>query len=120
MTRYYLPLCTAIAISLTACGMLGSLTSQTLIQAHNSFVLGDNAHGSFRAKLTNTSNHDLKVFQTPIAGGSHSPVWVHPQQTVRVQVDRDTALRIENPSDETVAIDLVVHGDTGLSMGYQQ
>jgi hypothetical protein len=34
-------------------------------------------------------------------------------------VDKNTALHIENKSNEQVAVELLVKGDTGLSMGYK-
>jgi hypothetical protein len=34
-------------------------------------------------------------------------------------VDKNTSLRIENSSNEEVAVKLKVRGDTGLSMGYK-
>jgi hypothetical protein len=37
-----------------------------------------------------------------------------------VTVDKNTSLRIENHSNEEVAIKLKVKGDIGLSMGYKK
>ena len=108
-----------LILTLASCSVFGSLTSNTIIKPNESFVLGNNQHGTFTVKLKNVSNHDLKILMAPISGGSHSPITVKPNETVKVKADRDTALRIENKSNEQAAVDLYVTGDTGLSMGYQ-
>jgi hypothetical protein len=95
------------------------LTSTTYIKAKEAFVLGNNEHGKFFARLKNASNAPITVWKCPIYGGRHSPVTVNPNEPVKENVDRDTALKIENDSDVQVAVELVVKGDTGLSMGYK-
>jgi hypothetical protein len=104
------------ALLFTSCG---SLTSNTEISANNSFILGNNPHGAFKVKLTNLSSEDIKVFLAPIAGGTHSPQMVKPNETITVKVEKDTALKIENNSNTIVNVGLKVTGDTGLSMGYK-
>lgn len=109
----------ATVLLLTSCSVFDSLTSNTTIKPNESFVLGDNEHGTFKVKLKNVSNHDLKIIMAPLAGGTHSPVTVRPNETVIVKTQRNTALRIENKSNEVASVDLYVTGDTGLSMGYK-
>ena len=109
-----------LAITLTSCSVFGSLTSNTIIKPNESFVLGNNEHGSFTVKLKNVSNHDLKIFMAPITGGTYSPIMVKPRETVRIKAEQNTALIIENKSNEDASVDLYVTGDTGLSMGYQK
>lgn len=103
-----------------SCSIFGSLTSETTIQANDSFVLGNNKHQNFKVVLQNTSSEEVKVYQTPITGGSHSPQMVKPNEIVTVKVNSDTALRIENKSNKTVNVKLKVTGDKDLSMGYQK
>ena len=103
----------------TSCGIFGSLTSNTTIKPNESFVLGNNEHGTFKVKLKNVSNHDLQISMAPIDGGTHSPITVSPNETVNVKADRNTALVIENKSNESASVDLYVTGDTELSMGYK-
>jgi hypothetical protein len=52
-----------------------SLNSNTTIKPNESFVLGNNEHGTFKVKLKNASNHDLKIIMA-ITGGTHSPIIV--------------------------------------------
>lgn len=52
-------------------------------------------------------------------GGQHSPTKVQPNETLKVKVERNTGLKIENKNEAEANVFLVVKGDTGLSMGYQ-
>ncbi|MFM1836743.1 MAG: hypothetical protein RJA04_1431 [Bacteroidota bacterium] len=115
---HYLLICASILFS--SCTYLPFLkfNSTTLIKAHDTFILGNNEHGKFDVKLKNISNSDVTVWQAPISGGRHSPLIVQANQKVQIRVDRNTALNIENNSDKTVSVELVIQGDTGLSMGY--
>ena len=108
--------CIAFATLTTSCR---SLTSNTVIKPNDSFVLGDNKHGSFSVKLKNVSADDLTIYLAPISGGTHSPQVVKPSQVVLVKVDKNTALIVSNKSNKTTSVDLKVVGDTGLSMGYK-
>lgn len=109
----------ATALLITSCSVFDSLTSNTTIKPNESFVLGNNEHGTFKVKLKNVSNHDLKIIMAPLAGGTHSPITVRPNETVIVKAERNTALQIENKSNEVASVDLYVTGDIGLSMGYK-
>ena len=109
-----------LVLTLASCSVFGSLTSNTTIQPNDSFVLGNNKHGSFKVKLKNVSNHSIQVFMAPLEGGTHSPVRVNPNESVTVKTEKNTALIIENKSNEVASVDLYVTGDTGLSMGYQK
>ena len=51
----------------------GSLTSSTEISGNNSFMLGNNPHGSCKVQLKNVSNEVITVHQAIIGYGSHSP-----------------------------------------------
>jgi len=95
-----------------------SLTSNTIIKPNDSFVLGNNQHGSFKVKLKNVSQNSLEVYHAPIEGGKHSTQKVKPNEYATVKVDRNTALIINNTSKDTASVDLKVTGDIGLSMGY--
>ncbi|WP_309641968.1 hypothetical protein [Flavobacterium sp.] len=105
----------AFSIFLASC----SLTSNTIIKPNDSFVLGNNQHGSFKVKLKNVSKNNLEIFHAPNGGGKHSSQKVKPNEYATVEVDRNTALVISNTSKDTASVDLKVTGDTGLSMGYK-
>ncbi|MEI7581417.1 hypothetical protein [Runella sp.] len=96
-----------------------TLTSTTYIKAQDSFILGNNEHGSYSVKLKNVSANEVQLWKAPIGGGQHSPMTVKPNETIKTNVDKNTALHIENKSNEQVAVELLVKGDTGLSMGYK-
>jgi hypothetical protein len=107
-------------VSFTSCGVFKTLTSNTVIAPNEAFKLGDNKHGAFSVKLKNVSKNDLTVYEAPIDGGKHSFVVVKPNQSIKVNVDENTALIIENESKDTASVDLLVKGDLGLSMGYKK
>ena len=104
----------ALTVLLSSC----ALTSNTTIKPNDSFVLGNNQHDSFRVKLKNVSKNNLEVYHAPIAGGKHSTQKVKPNDYATINVDRNTALVINNASKDTASVDLKVTGDLRLSMGY--
>jgi hypothetical protein len=103
-----------VSIALFSCG----LTSNTTIKPNDSFVLGNNQHGSFKVKLQNLGPQNLEVYHAPVDGGRHSGQTVKPNQRVTVKISKNTALVINNASADTAEVNLKVTGDTGLSMGY--
>ncbi len=106
-----------LASLLTSCR---SLTSTTYIDANNSFVLGNNEHGSFNVRLKNVSPDNVEVHHAPIEGGTHTYETVKPGQTVNVKVEKNCAMVIDNKSSTKATVELLVNGDTGLSMGYKK
>ncbi len=96
-----------------------TLTSNTKIKPKDSFILGNNQHGPFQVKLKNVSENELFVHRAPVSGGKHSEEKVLPNKQTTVKVESDTALVIENRSNEAASVDLYITGDTGLSMGYK-
>jgi hypothetical protein len=106
----------AFTLFLTSCR---SLTSTTYIKGNDAFILGNNKHGAFSVRLKNASTSNLELWRTPIDGGQHSPLTIKPNETIKVNVEKNTALRIENKADEQATVELLVKGDTGLSMEYK-
>ena len=96
-----------------------TLTSTTSIKSYDAFILGNNQHGAFSVKLKNVSANNLELWRAPIEGGQHSPLTVKPNETVKLKVEKNTALKIENKNKEQATVELLVKGDTGLSMGYK-
>jgi hypothetical protein len=107
----------SLTILFTSCAVL---TSNTIIEPNNSFILGNNQHGKFNVKLKNTSQNDLIIHLNPINGGQHSFETVKPNKKLKVFVDKNTALVIDNQSSNQASVDLFVKGDVGLSMGYKK
>lgn len=101
-----------------SCGFLGSLNSNTSIKPKESFVLGNNKHGSFKTHLKNEGVTILKIYQAPIDGGTHSLVVIKPQETTTIKTEKNTALIIENTGNEYASVTLKVKGDLNLGMTY--
>jgi len=108
-----------ITIYLLSCSSFKSLNSTTYIKPNDEFILGNNVHGKFNVNVTNISNFEIILWQYPIDGGRHSPVTLKLSTSIKVTVDKNTSLRIENHSNEQAAVKLKVKGDLGLSMGYK-
>lgn len=103
-----------------SCIPFRTLNSTTDINPKESFILGNNTHGKFSAKVTNTSVTPITIWKCPIDGGKHSPITLNHSTIIKVKVEKNTALRIENDSEKKISIQLKVIGDIGLSMGYQK
>lgn len=113
---YKLPIAALLMLILaTSC----ALSSNTTIKPNDSFILGNNPHGSFKVKLKNVSKNAVELYHAPIGGGKHSGQQLQPNNRVTVKVDRNTALVITNSSDVQANVELKVTGDLGLSMGYK-
>jgi hypothetical protein len=110
----------ALMIFISSCSVFTSLNSNTSIQPKESFVLGNNKHGIFRTYLTNEGETNLKVYQAPIEGGSHSPIVLKPKESAKVKTDKNTALVIENTGDVYGSVTLKVKGDLNLGMTYNK
>lgn len=109
-----------LLITFSSCGVFNSLHSNTSIKPKESFVLGNNQHGVFKTRLTNEGITDLKIYQAPINGGTHSPILLKPKETATVKTERNTALVIENTGDAYGSVTLKVKGDLNLGMTYNQ
>jgi hypothetical protein len=105
-----------LTLAFTACR---TLTSTTYIKADDAFVLGNNKHSGFNVRLKNVTKNNLEIWRTPIEGGKHSMLIVKPNERVKVNVEKNTALRINNNNAEQAIVELLVKGDTGLSMDYK-
>ncbi|MCA4899304.1 MAG: hypothetical protein ACK514_06150 [Bacteroidota bacterium] len=108
--------CTAIlfAVLLSSC----ALHSTTTIKSNERFLLGNNPHRTFRVKLKNVSAGEIEIHRAPIGGGRHSGQTIQLGESVHVRVEKNTALVIINNTPTDAPVELVVRGDTGLSMGY--
>ena len=109
----------ALTLLFTSCNVFSSLNSNTSIKPNDSFLLGNNKHGKFHVTLKNVSNHAIEIYFAPIDGGTYSRQTVAVNQVISSKVDSNTAVVIENKSDEYASVDLKVTGDLGLSMGYK-
>jgi len=115
--QHYLIL--ALCISITSCLPFRTLNSTTYIKANDAFILGENEHNRFQVTVTNTSIVPVDIWQYPLSGGRHSLVSLRPTEKIKLKVEENTSIRIENSSSEQVAVRLRVKGDLGLFMNYR-
>lgn len=104
----------------SSCSIFTSLNSNTSIKPNDSFILGNNEHGKFKVRLKNVSNHPLEIHLAPIAGGKYSYQTISINEVVETKVPKNTAIVIENKSDENASVDIKATGDLNLGMGYQK
>jgi hypothetical protein len=94
------------------------IKSNLYINPEDSFVLGKNEHGPFKVNLTNYSKNPLEVRQASLQDEQISITRVYPNQKVRVTVQKNCALILQNTSKDTARAEVKITGDTGLSMQY--
>ena len=105
---------------MTSCLPFRTLNSTTYIKAIDAFIVGENEHNRFQVTVTNTSIAPVDIWQYPLSGGRHSLVSLRPTEKIRLKVEENTSIRIENSSSEQVSVRLRVKGDLGLSMNYRE
>ena len=108
-----------LGLLLTSCSVFTSLNSNASIKPNDSFLLGNNEHGKFAVTLKNVSNHPIEIYLAPIQGGSYSYETLQINQLTRVKVPKNTAIVIENKSDQYASVDIKATGDLGLAMDYK-
>ncbi len=108
----------ALAIVFTSCSLFNSLTSNTSIKPNESFLLGNNEHGKFKITLKNVSNHPIDIYFAPISAGTHSRQTVGINQRITTHVKKNTAVVIENKSNDYASVDIKATGDLNLEMTY--
>jgi hypothetical protein len=104
---------------ITACGVFNTLSSTTEIGPKNSFILGEGQHGNYNVDLRNISQHVLQLRLTPLEGNPQPLIGVNPKEKVSLKVEKNTKLEVVNPADSQAKVELLVTGDTKLSMGYK-
>jgi hypothetical protein len=108
-----------LGLLLTSCSIFSSLNSNTSIKPNESFYLGNNPHGKFKVKLKNVSNHPIDIYFAPIDGGTYSRQTLQINEEIITKVPKNTAIVIENKSDQYASVDIKATGDLGLAMDYK-
>ena len=99
--------------------LFDNLTSTTIIEAKQSFVLGEGKHGGYTAKVVNKGNVDVEVFTAAEKEERKSLGILKPNDKSEYNVARNTQVIFKNLGDKTATIGIKLSGDTGLSMGYK-
>lgn len=113
MFRNLLAACVIVVLS-SSCSTIHSTVS---VPAGEQFVLGDNSHQGFTARLQNTGAVPTQVVQRSF--GVETPVAVlQPGESARVRFPADATALLVNRGDSAGRVRVKLMGDTGLSMGY--
>lgn len=106
----------AIILAASSCKSVYSTTS---IDPKKSFVLGDNEHEAFEASLKNISKENLELSQMPSGGTKTLLQVLNPNKSATVKIEKNTALYIENKTNNKASVELNLKSGTHLSMGYK-
>jgi nucleoid DNA-binding protein len=99
--------------------LFADLTSSTIIESNQSFVLGEGKHGSYKAKITNNGNVDIEVFGELENEERKSLGVLKPKDKSEYNVAKNTKVIFKNLGSKTATIGIKLSGDTSLSMGYK-
>jgi hypothetical protein len=94
--------------------MACSLRSGLQIEAGSQFVLGDNPHRSFSARVRNAGEVPVRV-----RSGEQTIAEVAPGESARARFAPGEAAIFVNQTDTPAQLDVRVRGDVRLSMGYE-
>jgi uncharacterized protein YxeA len=115
MKRFLIAL-TALTLTASSCKTVYSTTS---IDSKKSFVLGDNDHSPFEVTIKNISNDNVELSQMPNGGNKQLIQVLNPSKSATVKVEKNTALYIENKSNNKASVELNLNSNSHLSMGYK-
>ena len=107
---------TAFTLTAASCK---TVYSTTTIEAKKSFVLGDNEHEAFEVTLKNISKEALELSQVPNAGTKQLIQVLNSDKSATIKIEKNTALYIENKSNDKASVELNLKSNTHLSMGYK-
>ena len=100
-------------------GLFDTLTSTTIIEPNQSFVLGEGKHGGYNAKIVNKGKVDVEVFTTSENESAKSIGILKADDKEDFTILKNTKVIFKNLGNETATIGIKLSGDTGLSMGYK-
>lgn len=109
-----------LGLLFTSCSIFSSLNSYISIKPNDSFLLGNNEHGKFNVILKNVSNHDIEIYFAPTNGGSYSRQIIKINEIVSTKVAKNTAIVIENKSNDYASVNIKATGDLNLGMTYKK
>ena len=99
--------------------LFDSLTSITVIEPNQSFVLGEGKHGGYAAEIVNKGRVEVEVFGERENEARESLGVLKPGGKGGYSVAKNMKVIFKNLGDETATIGIKLSGDTGLSMGYK-
>ena len=100
-------------------GLFDTLTSTTIIESNQSFVLGEGKHGGYKAKIVNKGKVDVEVFTASENESAKSIGVLKADNKADFTILKNTKVIFKNLGNETATIGIKLSGDTGLSMGYK-
>jgi hypothetical protein len=101
------------------CAACGALTSVTTIAPNESFVLGNNNHLPFTARVKNIDSSPVEILQT-LSGKTTSLGVLQPNESGFYKAAMNSMVSFKNLGKSPANIKVKVVGDTNLSMEYSK
>ena len=105
--------------TLQSCSIFGKLTSTTTIEPQKSFVLGEGKHGAYNARIKNVGKSEIEVFAIAENGLRTSLGILKIREKREYPVSSNTEIQFKNLGALEGVIEILLTGDTRLSMGYK-
>lgn len=99
--------------------LFDSLTSTTVIEPNQSFVLGEGRHGGYNVKVVNKGKTEVEIFSAAENEEKKSLAVLKPKQKGEFKIAENMQVIFKNLGSETAVIGINLTGDTSLSMGYK-
>jgi hypothetical protein len=99
--------------------IFSDLTSTTVIEPSQSFVLGEGKHKGYRAKLVNKGKVEIEIFTQSENEDAKSIGILKADEKADFRIIKNTKVIFKNLGNETATIGIKLSGDTNLSMGYK-
>ncbi|WP_373513498.1 hypothetical protein [Persicitalea sp.] len=103
-------------ITLTLLSACSTLKSDLTVQPGKQFRLGGNQNGAFTVQLKNTGQVPVTVSEQPATGQSVVLGTFRPGEGKTVRFAAGSAALVDNATDKSARLYLVVTGDKNLSM----
>jgi hypothetical protein len=115
--RYVFPIffC-CITLFCSACGTLNSVTT---IEPNQTFVLGENSHLPFRARIKNIGEGAVEVLLTASKKTTSLGI-LHQNENAYYEAAANNVVSFKNVGTTKANIKIKLVGDTNLSMGYSK
>jgi|GEM_PF-1290972 len=104
-------------VSATACW--AHLRSNLIIEPGKQFVLGGGQRGAFKVAARNLGKVAVEFKERPAGGGIFGKATLQPGQRATLRFGAGSTAVLLNPSSQSANLDLIVKGDTNLSMNYE-
>jgi hypothetical protein len=114
-----LPRLFTLSLMLLVFPACSTIHSEVSVAAGEQFILGENSHEGFTARLENRGPNEAEVLKR-IFGVETVIAILRPGDRAKVDFPADCVVFLRNRGPRATVVHVKLSGDTGLSMGYRQ